>query len=276
MMVSSSSVHFIWELKEITTESCPDVVLLSHLGVAPQDVTLLSGQDILLHALANMSSKGGYADQHCATFACDLGNNQHHYFMAAFPHLFLFPYGIGGPWAEWWRLNFIDHIWWYLKYHDQCFWTEHSFPFITFSISQKQECLSSAWIQMTHKDFEADLDLLSRLTLGDLKVAAEEDIQKKGITDPTVWSLMRHLKVTAGKVIRTNQSWASIHSKIWSQSINLDLQYCGWLLNPSDLHVPIVQVFFREEINLNAFEWTAGPNLNHWMENLAQDPYVAV
>ena len=57
---------------------------------------------------------------------------------------------------------------------------------------------------MTHKDFEEDLDSLSQVTLDNLKLAAEEDLQKKPITEPNVCKLMKHLKVTAGSLVQVN------------------------------------------------------------------------
>ncbi len=116
---------------------------------------------------------------------------------------------------------------------------------------------------MTHKDFEEDLDSLSQVTLDNLKLAAEEDLQKKPITEPNVHKLMKHLKVTAGRVLGTNQSQASIWSKIWSQCIKFGPPSLWLTINPSDLHNPITQVFCREEINLDKFERTSGPNVTH-------------
>ena len=116
---------------------------------------------------------------------------------------------------------------------------------------------------MTHKDFKADLNSLSQVTLKDLKLAAEEDLQKKPITEPNVCKLMKHLKVTAGKVLGTNQSQASIWSKIWSQCIKFGPLSLWLTINPSNLHDPIAQVFCREEIDLDKFERTSGPNVTH-------------
>ena len=105
---------------------------------------------------------------------------------------------------------------------------------------------------MMRKDFKRDIESLSTITVVDLKSAAEEDMQKKLITELNVHWLMKHLKVTAGRVISTNQSRASIQSKIWSQSIKFGPPTLWLTINPSDLHNPIAQVFCREEVNLDA------------------------
>ena len=46
---------------KVSIDTAPDVVPLSHLGAAPQDMSLLSSRDLLLHALVNMALEGGYA-----------------------------------------------------------------------------------------------------------------------------------------------------------------------------------------------------------------------
>src|SRR5260370_28904409 len=96
-----------------------------------QFLPTMDHDNLLPHALVNMLSEGGYAVQHQHTFAPDLGDEQSHYFMAAFPQLF--PYGVGGPWGDQkQKLSFLEHIQWYFQYHDQHFQTDHSFPFMAF------------------------------------------------------------------------------------------------------------------------------------------------
>src|SRR5260370_6705184 len=41
------------------------------------------------------------------------------------------------------------------------------------------------------------------------------------------------------------------------------------------MHDPIVQVFCGEQINMDQFNQTVGPNTMHQMENLAHNPYAA-
>ncbi len=54
-------MHFKLKHESVPLDTEPDVVPLSHLGAAPQDISLLSSQELLLHALVNMLSEGGYA-----------------------------------------------------------------------------------------------------------------------------------------------------------------------------------------------------------------------
>jgi hypothetical protein len=163
--------------------------------MAAQDVSLLSSGDLLLHALANLSSEGGYAVRPPLRYARDLGEDQFRYFAAAFPHLF--PYGCGAPKGERTRsLTFIEHVRWFLDYYDRHFRRDHSFPFVAFGIYQKQQCLQSAHVQMSRKDFEVDAEILSNIKLTELRAAAVQESQKEAISNPRVQRLLRHLKTT--------------------------------------------------------------------------------
>jgi Helitron helicase-like domain at N-terminus len=46
-------------------------------------------------------------------------------------------------------------------------------------------------------------------------------------------------------------------------------------INPSDLHDPIAQVFAGEEIDLDKFESTLGPNKDERAKNIADNPYAS-
>ena len=49
-------------------EPDPDVVPLQYLGSAESELSAASTQDLLMHALANMSDEGGYAIRHGSHF----------------------------------------------------------------------------------------------------------------------------------------------------------------------------------------------------------------
>lgn len=49
-----------------------------------------------------------------------------------------------------------------------------------------------------------------------------------------------------------------------------------WItINISDLHDPIAQIFVGENINLDDFLDTLGPDAEHWARNIAADPYAS-
>src|SRR5258708_2063628 len=174
-----------------------NVISMQHLGLAAQDLSLLSTHNLLMHALSNLSSEGGHTVQPSAQYAPDLRIEQHHYFSVAFPQLF--PYGTGAPGGQQHRkLSFIQHIRWLLHYHDRQFCLDHSFPFVAFGIYQKQQCLTSAHLHMTRKDFEGDCEDLSKISISELMQAAEEDMHKTPIMNPKIHKLLKHLKITAG------------------------------------------------------------------------------
>ncbi|KAF8338900.1 uncharacterized protein EI90DRAFT_2907994 [Cantharellus anzutake] len=119
------------------------------------------------------------------------------------------------------------------------------------------------------------METLSNIKLSELHMAAEQESQKQPISNPGIQHLLQHLKMTGAHVIGTNQSHASIRSKIWSQTIKHGPLSLWVTINPSNLHDPIAQVFCGEEIDLDEFDQTVGPNAREQMENLAADPYAA-
>ncbi len=56
----------------------------------------------------------------------------------------------------------------------------------------------------------------------------------------------------------TNQSQVPIHSKIWSLSIRYGPLTLWVMINPSDLHDLIAQVFCGSQVDLDHFQHTIG------------------
>jgi len=77
------------------------------------------------------------------------------------------------------------------------------------------------------------------------------------------------------KVHGSNQSRIQLHSQIWSTCLKKNPPSLWITFNPSDLHDPIAQVFAGENIDLDAFVSTMGPNLDQRLRNIAADPYAA-
>ncbi|KAG0695956.1 hypothetical protein DFH29DRAFT_758462, partial [Suillus ampliporus] len=191
-------------------------------------------------------------------------------------YLVLFPYGIGGIEANREKkIGFNEHIRWALQYYDHRFHIHHSFPFLAFSIEQKREALQSACIQMRQKDFERDAWAIKSVTIDDLKQANKEEAAHVPISNPQVCLLRKHIFTTSGCVKGSDKLRASYQGQIWSMTMKM----CGpslWItINPSDLHDPVVQVFIGEEINMDNFFETAGPDGDHRAQNIARDPYGA-
>jgi hypothetical protein len=114
----------------------------------------MSMNEVLLYALANADDdryghEGGYAIIHEAQPIPDLpgANKSFDALAAAYP--VLWPYGQGLYHDDQpQKISFLEYVHWTLQYHDKHFWTHHSFPFMAFSIQQKQSALLSARIHM--------------------------------------------------------------------------------------------------------------------------------
>jgi hypothetical protein len=108
-----------------------------------------------------------------------------------------------------------------------------------------------------------------------LRKAQEEEDQKKPISDPAVQSLKTQVQATLDRVMASDESRYQMRSQIWSTTMCKGPPSLWMTINPSDLHDPTAQLFVGEDINLNDFVKTMGPNTHQRAQNIARDPYGA-
>ncbi|QRV90748.1 Helitron helicase-like domain at N-terminus [Ceratobasidium sp. AG-Ba] len=271
------------------TADTPDAIPLQFLGASDTDLSKVTSEQLMLHALANVnganSNEGGYAVRHSRNPVCDFSRpsqkeGQHttstpkNYSIYAFPCLY--PYGEGGIEAD--RevpVGFEEHIRHNLHYYDRRFRTHPTWAFVFFSILQKRQALSTARLQMRRKDFDRAAQLFSTLTTDDLSAAAETEASGRQIQDPKVLMLRRMVHSSGAKVIGSDFSRASYRSQIWSTMLRLNAPSLWITINPVDIHDPIVQVFAGEKIDMDAFQTAAGPNSKRRAQNVAKDPFAS-
>ncbi|EKM53754.1 uncharacterized protein PHACADRAFT_198176 [Phanerochaete carnosa HHB-10118-sp] len=273
----------------IDSESQPDVIPLQISGTKDTDMSKLSSNELMLWGLANLwkeGKEGAYAVRHerqpVSTFgrsrkrpgsACDeaeqsepeciptgkVSPNELNFFERAFPCLY--PYGCGG--IEGYQPNLIDfleHVRWSLAYHDWHFQQHETFPFVFFSIQQCCQALGSARVQMHRWNFEVDARILASITVNKLEAARREEEKGLPISDPSVRLLRQHVHATAGRVQDSDSTRYQMRSKIWATSIYMNPPSLWITINPDNLHNPIASVFAGEEIDLDRFIATAGPD----------------
>jgi hypothetical protein len=200
--------------------------------------------------------------------------DQPNFFEKVFPCLY--PYGYGGLESK--RpvpIDFPEHIRWSLQYFDRRFRKHETFPFVTFGISQRRQVLSSARIQMQRQTFEREARVIASITAEKLDLAKSEEDNGLPISDETVRTLKKHVYATAARVPGSDQSRYRLRSQIWSTSTVLGPPSLWITINPSDLHDPIAQIFAGEEIDMDNFMSTLGPDKSKRAKNIADDPYAA-
>ena len=73
----------------------------------------------------------------------------------------------------------------------------------------------------------------------------------------------------------SDSSRQRVRSQIWSTVACFNAPSIWLTINPDDLHDPIAQVFAGENIDLDAFEATLGPDKQTHAKNMARDPCAA-
>lgn len=267
----------------------PDAIPLQYLGTIDTDLSKVSTEELLLHGLANTDGsscrEGGYAVRHSRTPVNDFGHTKakskdstststpKNFSVYAFPCLY--PYGEGGIEAE--RetpVSMQDHIRHNLHYWDRRFRIHPTWSFVFFSIQQKREALMGARIQMRRKDFDRASQLFSTLTRDDLAAAADAEQNGRKIDNPKILLLRRLIHCAGAKVMGSDASRASYRSEIWSTALYLNPPSIWLTINPTDLHDPLVQVLAGEQIDMDDFRATMGPDRERRAENVARDPYA--
>ena len=275
-----------------TDKSSPDVIPLQISGSIDCDLSNVTANELMKWGLANMwkdGHEGGYAVRHSRQPVSDFPPradcedqagggmcpvDQPNFFEKAFPCLF--PYGRGGLESK--RpvpIDFPDHIRWSLQYFNRRFCKHETFPFIVFGISQRRQALSSARVQMKRQTFEREARVISFITAEKLELAKSEEDRGLPISDETIRTLKKHVHATAARISGSNQAQYRLQSQIWSTSVVLGPPSLWITINPSDLHDPITQIFASENINMDDFFSTLGPNKGERAKNIADDPYAA-
>lgn len=193
---------------------------------------------------------------------------------AAYP--VLWPYGRGLYHDERpRRIGFSEYIRWTMQYFDKRFRRHHSFPFVAFSIQQKQSALLSAKIHMRRRDFEADTDLLTELTLRDLQEAQIDEDARRPIANEHVKSLRHHIYATSSHIMGSGKARAGYRTRIWGTCLWLRPPTLWVTINPLDYEDPIAQILAGEDIDMESFMNTAGPNASQRAKNMADDPLAS-
>ncbi|KIO14870.1 hypothetical protein M404DRAFT_119207 [Pisolithus tinctorius Marx 270] len=221
-----------------------DVTPLHVLGVADVELTRVPTSELMAQALANFNDntqEGGYVMRHGNTPINDFPPSTQSHTMCnplstAFP--VLFPYSRG-------------------------------------AIKAKHPTMRSMCLQMRWKDFECDMLASSSIRVADLKQAVAEEARHELISNARVWALHHHVTVANGRVISSDNTWASYHSMIWGTCLMLGGPSLWLTINPVDIHDPITQVFAGDNIDLNDFNVHLSPDSNRHAENIAVNPYAA-
>jgi len=129
-------------------------------------------------------------------------------------------------------------------------------------------------LQVSKKAFLQHQSTFQSLTPKDFVVASAEEIQKVPFSNPTVKALRNQLSTVRAKVMGTDESRIKIRGQIRGMNIMKGPPSLWITINPLDMGDPIAQVLVGEQIDLDSFEHTAGPNSEQQNLNIAHDPFA--
>ncbi|KAJ2915818.1 hypothetical protein MD484_g4610, partial [Candolleomyces efflorescens] len=203
----------------------------------------------------------------------DGGPDNPNHLLGAFPHLF--PYGQGGFETDQTEpVSYEAHARWAMQYSDRRFRKDLSFMFQVFGVLQKRQVCRAATLQIKHMT-DAVHQQLQTLTTADLLKASEEEAANIPFSNPGIRALRKQMSAIRARVTGSDESRQSIRGKIWGTTLVHNNPAMWITLNPPDTHDPLVQVLCGEEIDLDSFCNTAGPDTQHRAVNVASDPYAA-
>ncbi|KAF5331245.1 hypothetical protein D9611_013149 [Ephemerocybe angulata] len=203
----------------------------------------------------------------------DGGPDDPNHLLGTFP--FLFPYGKGGFETDQKdSVTYESHVRWALQYADRRFRKDLLFVFHTFGVLQKRQVCRAAVLQINSASDHV-LEQLKTITPEDMIVAAEEELKGKPFSNPAVRILRSQLSAIRSRVMGTDESRHSLRGKIWGTNLLCNNASLWVTINLPDTHDPIVQVLAGEDIDLNAFCKTLGPDAAARAVNVAGDPFAA-
>jgi hypothetical protein len=276
---------------EEADETGPVIPLQSHgvIDIAGHDIP---NDELFTHALANTAGirKLGevpkYHVRHSTAFVneyarkdpvtglkYDGGPDNPSHLLGTFPYLF--PYGRGGFETDQNEaVTYKAHAQWAMQYHDRRFRKDLHFVFQVFGVMQKREVCRSASLQIAGAP-EFIQNRLRSLKVEDFVKAVEEEARKVPYSNPAIKALRSQMSAIRARVTGTDESRHSIRSKIWSTNTMFNGPSLWITINPPDSQSPVAQVMVGEEIDLDNFCNTAGPDSNHRAVNIAGDPFAA-
>ncbi|KAF7293131.1 ATP-dependent DNA helicase [Mycena chlorophos] len=194
--------------------------------------------------------------------------------LGAFPCLF--PYGYGGLEVD--RLREVPygaHIRWCLQYDDSRFRKDLHFVFQVFGVKQKREAAGSSCLQIRRSTFIANEAAFHRLTPEDFVKASREEANHLPISNPVIRSLRKQLTAVRARVMGTDESRIAIRAQVWGMILEFNPPTLWATVNLSDTGDPIAQVLAGQEIDLDNFIATAGPDSDMRSRTIANDPFAA-
>ena len=258
------------------------------MGVIDVGATHVGDNEVLANAMANITSSvdDEYAVRRGSSFVNEYprtnesgqrthgGTDNPNHLLGAYP--MLWPYGMGGIETR----RAIDvpyniHARWCLQYSDKRFRHHGQFIFQAFGVLQKRQMCASASLQVSRKAFLQHQSAFQSLTPKDFVVASAEEIRKVPFSNPTVKALRNQLSTVRAKVMGTDESRIKIRGQIRGMNMMKGPPSLWITINPSDVGDPIAQVLAGEQIDLDSFERTVGPNSEQRNSNIARDPFAA-
>src|ERR1700761_3030575 len=267
-------------------ETDADAIPLRSLGVVDVAATNVNDNEILAHALANVSQsekgaafavrRGGihvneYPRRNSDGSLSDGCGDDPSHLLGSFPCLF--PYGQGGfEVARPLKVSYEAHCRWALRYADKRFCKDFHFIFQVFGVLQKRQLCAAAVLQISRPAFSRYKNDILRLQPSDFENAAAEESAQKQFSNPTIKALRRDLTSIRAKVMGTDESRIKIRALIWGMCIKKGPPSIWLTINPADTQDPIAQVLSGHDADLDNFN-----ELDHELcdSSVTTDPYAS-
>jgi hypothetical protein len=265
----------------------PEIVPLQSLGVVDVAGNNIEENEVLAHALVNVSDKdraegwgvkrgGRFVNEYPRVTAEGIRSagtpDDPNHLLGTLPCLF--PYGFGGFEVDRpIQVSYKAHCQWALRYNDKRFRRDHFFMFQVFGVLQKRQVCSAAALQISKTSFLRHERAIRALKPSDFDLAAAEENAHKSFSNPTIQSLRHTLSAVRSKVMGTDESRIKIRSLIWGMCMMKNPPSIWMTINPADTQDPIAQVLCGEDLDLDDFI-----NCAHARPSdvaVASDPYAA-
>lgn len=186
----------------------------------------------------------------------------------------LFPFGVGMP-GSIPNVSLLSYFRRAMALVDDRFRSHKFFLFEVFSVQQKREVSMSARLAMHRKNWTSVKHGMSRITADDIGAALKEEEAGSPITNPTLREFFRTVKISRSHVLGSDGERYFRRQQVWGLCISFGNPAIFLTLNPVDHHDPVAIVLAGEDIDLDHFTPTSGPNASERTRLLVKNPFAS-
>lgn len=158
---------------------------------------------------------------------------------------------------------------------DNRFRRDKFYLFNVFATQQKRDVSQSARLAVERSSWNRVRAGMQHIKPGDIAAALEEEKNNQPVSNPILKEFFRATQSVRSHCVGSDSGRHAYRQEIWGISTICGNPFLFLTINPADQHDPIAMVLVGEDIDLDDFIPSMGPNATERSRLLAADPYAS-